>query len=145
MIWTYTYIHTHTHTHTEGAMQILTERNIDIGMSRKHKHQGCVVHYCYCLLFTFVILERVLICDPNQLPFILSRSSSLALPLPLSPGATSAPCLIFIFPAIFYIRIVPTDQEPMNSRPKIQVSSSPSVLMKYYRLQEDLIRGQSLN
>ncbi|CAL8353759.1 sodium-coupled neutral amino acid transporter 3 isoform X1 [Gadus morhua] len=37
-------------------------------------------------------------------------------------GATSAPCLIFIFPAIFYIRIVPTDQEPMNSRPKIQAA-----------------------
>ncbi|CAL8337286.1 unnamed protein product [Lota lota] len=34
-------------------------------------------------------------------------------------GATSAPCLIFIFPAIFYIRIVPKDQEPMNSTPKI--------------------------
>uniref|UniRef100_A0A8C5MYX1 Solute carrier family 38 member 3 n=1 Tax=Leptobrachium leishanense TaxID=445787 RepID=A0A8C5MYX1_9ANUR len=34
-------------------------------------------------------------------------------------GATSAPCLIFIFPAIFYIRIVPKDREPMKSRPKI--------------------------
>ncbi|KAG7280599.1 hypothetical protein CRUP_028325 [Coryphaenoides rupestris] len=34
-------------------------------------------------------------------------------------GATSAPCLIFIFPAIFYIRIVPKDEEPMNSTPKI--------------------------
>ncbi|XP_008317908.1 sodium-coupled neutral amino acid transporter 3 isoform X2 [Cynoglossus semilaevis] len=34
-------------------------------------------------------------------------------------GATSAPCLIFIFPAIFYIRIVPVEDEPMNSRPKI--------------------------
>ncbi|KAJ3602056.1 hypothetical protein NHX12_029816 [Muraenolepis orangiensis] len=34
-------------------------------------------------------------------------------------GATSAPCLIFIFPAIFYIRIVPKDVEPMNSTPKI--------------------------
>uniref|UniRef100_A0A8D3BLN5 Solute carrier family 38 member 3b n=1 Tax=Scophthalmus maximus TaxID=52904 RepID=A0A8D3BLN5_SCOMX len=34
-------------------------------------------------------------------------------------GATSAPCLIFIFPAIFYIRIVPKDEEPMNSVPKI--------------------------
>ncbi|XP_030063077.1 sodium-coupled neutral amino acid transporter 3 [Microcaecilia unicolor] len=34
-------------------------------------------------------------------------------------GATSAPCLIFIFPAIFYIRIMPKDKEPMNSTPKI--------------------------
>ncbi|XP_045932115.1 sodium-coupled neutral amino acid transporter 3 [Micropterus dolomieu] len=34
-------------------------------------------------------------------------------------GATSAPCLIFIFPAVFYIRIVPKDVEPMNSTPKI--------------------------
>ncbi|XP_075430277.1 sodium-coupled neutral amino acid transporter 3 [Ascaphus truei] len=34
-------------------------------------------------------------------------------------GATSAPCLIFIFPAIFYIRIMPKDQEPMRSPPKI--------------------------
>ncbi|XP_043837965.1 sodium-coupled neutral amino acid transporter 3 [Dromiciops gliroides] len=34
-------------------------------------------------------------------------------------GATSAPCLIFIFPAIFYIRIVPKDKEPLKSIPKI--------------------------
>uniref|UniRef100_A0A8C5EHR4 Sodium-coupled neutral amino acid transporter 3-like n=1 Tax=Gouania willdenowi TaxID=441366 RepID=A0A8C5EHR4_GOUWI len=34
-------------------------------------------------------------------------------------GATSAPCLIFIFPAIFYIRIVPNEREPMTSRQKI--------------------------
>uniref|UniRef100_A0AAY4BU21 Amino acid transporter transmembrane domain-containing protein n=1 Tax=Denticeps clupeoides TaxID=299321 RepID=A0AAY4BU21_9TELE len=34
-------------------------------------------------------------------------------------GATSAPCLIFIFPAVFYIRIVPKDEEPMSSTPKI--------------------------
>ncbi|XP_019489730.1 PREDICTED: sodium-coupled neutral amino acid transporter 3 isoform X1 [Hipposideros armiger] len=34
-------------------------------------------------------------------------------------GATSAPCLIFIFPAIFYFRIVPTDKEPAKSTPKI--------------------------
>ncbi|MBN3316064.1 S38A3 protein, partial [Atractosteus spatula] len=34
-------------------------------------------------------------------------------------GATSAPCLIFIFPAVFYIRIVPKDEEPMRSTPKI--------------------------
>ncbi|XP_026163348.1 sodium-coupled neutral amino acid transporter 3-like [Mastacembelus armatus] len=34
-------------------------------------------------------------------------------------GATSAPCLIFIFPAIFYIRIVPKEEEPLCSVPKI--------------------------
>ncbi|RXN34316.1 sodium-coupled neutral amino acid transporter 3-like isoform X2 [Labeo rohita] len=34
-------------------------------------------------------------------------------------GATSAPCLIFIFPAVFYIRIVPKEEEPMRSPPKI--------------------------
>ncbi|KAG9353251.1 hypothetical protein JZ751_017827 [Albula glossodonta] len=34
-------------------------------------------------------------------------------------GATSAPCLIFIFPAVFYIRIIPKEDEPMRSTPKI--------------------------
>ncbi|TNM88942.1 sodium-coupled neutral amino acid transporter 3-like isoform X2 [Takifugu rubripes] len=34
-------------------------------------------------------------------------------------GATSAPCLIFIFPAVFYIRIVPKEEEPSFSVPKI--------------------------
>ncbi|XP_028261429.1 sodium-coupled neutral amino acid transporter 3 isoform X1 [Parambassis ranga] len=34
-------------------------------------------------------------------------------------GATSAPCLIFIFPAVFYIRIVPKEDEPMSSVSKI--------------------------
>uniref|UniRef100_A0A7N6ACM9 Amino acid transporter transmembrane domain-containing protein n=1 Tax=Anabas testudineus TaxID=64144 RepID=A0A7N6ACM9_ANATE len=37
-------------------------------------------------------------------------------------GATTAPSLIFILPGLFYIRIIPTDQEPMNSRPKIQAA-----------------------
>lgn len=40
-------------------------------------------------------------------------------------GATSAPCLIFIFPAIFYIRIMPKDKEPLRSTPKILVSPGP--------------------
>ncbi|CAK6963880.1 sodium-coupled neutral amino acid transporter 3-like [Scomber scombrus] len=35
-------------------------------------------------------------------------------------GATTAPSLIFILPGIFYIRIVPEEQEPLRSRPKIQ-------------------------
>ncbi|KAG7269897.1 hypothetical protein CRUP_032902, partial [Coryphaenoides rupestris] len=37
-------------------------------------------------------------------------------------GATSAPSLIFILPGVFYIRIVPEDQEPLMSRPKIQAA-----------------------
>lgn len=39
------------------------------------------------------------------------------------PGATTAPSLIFILPGLFYIRIIPSDEEPMTSRPKIQVGS----------------------
>uniref|UniRef100_A0A8C7J8A2 Solute carrier family 38 member 5b n=1 Tax=Oncorhynchus kisutch TaxID=8019 RepID=A0A8C7J8A2_ONCKI len=34
-------------------------------------------------------------------------------------GATTAPSLIFILPGLFYLRIVPPEQEPMKSRPKI--------------------------
>ncbi|XP_056278060.1 sodium-coupled neutral amino acid transporter 3-like isoform X2 [Pseudoliparis swirei] len=37
-------------------------------------------------------------------------------------GATTAPSLIFILPGLFYIRIIPTDLEPMTSRPKIQAA-----------------------
>lgn len=37
-------------------------------------------------------------------------------------GATTAPTLIFILPGVFYIRIIPTDQEPLCSRPKIQAA-----------------------
>lgn len=39
-------------------------------------------------------------------------------------GATSAPCLIFIFPAIFYFRIMPTEKEPARSTPKILVGGT---------------------
>ncbi|TKS76715.1 Sodium-coupled neutral amino acid transporter 3 N-system amino acid transporter 1 [Collichthys lucidus] len=42
-------------------------------------------------------------------------------------GATSAPSLIFILPGIFYIRIVPEDQEPFLSRPKIQAACFAAV------------------
>lgn len=45
--------------------------------------------------------------------------------LPL-PGATTAPSLIFILPGLFYIRIIPANQEPLNSRPKIQVGTDVS-------------------
>ncbi|XP_076870114.1 sodium-coupled neutral amino acid transporter 3 isoform X2 [Brachyhypopomus gauderio] len=37
-------------------------------------------------------------------------------------GATSAPCLIFIFPAVFYIRIVPKDEESLRSTPKVMAA-----------------------
>ncbi|XP_047217505.1 sodium-coupled neutral amino acid transporter 3-like [Girardinichthys multiradiatus] len=37
-------------------------------------------------------------------------------------GATTAPTLIFILPGLFYIRIIPKNQEPMSSRPKIQAA-----------------------
>ncbi|XP_068602832.1 sodium-coupled neutral amino acid transporter 5b [Brachionichthys hirsutus] len=37
-------------------------------------------------------------------------------------GATTAPSLIFILPGLFYIRIIPAEQEPMSSRPKIQAA-----------------------
>ncbi|XP_068453267.1 sodium-coupled neutral amino acid transporter 3-like [Clinocottus analis] len=37
-------------------------------------------------------------------------------------GATSAPCLIFILPGVFYIRIVPEEEEALLSRPKIQAA-----------------------
>lgn len=43
---------------------------------------------------------------------------------PSSSGATSAPSLIFILPGVFYVRIVPQEQEPLMSRPKIQVQLS---------------------
>ncbi|XP_071783555.1 sodium-coupled neutral amino acid transporter 3-like [Centroberyx gerrardi] len=42
-------------------------------------------------------------------------------------GATSAPSLIFILPGIFYIRIVPEEQEPLLSRPKIQAACFAAV------------------
>lgn len=37
-------------------------------------------------------------------------------------GATTAPTLIFILPGLFYIRIIPKNQEPTSSRPKIQAA-----------------------
>ncbi|MBW04134.1 Sodium-coupled neutral amino acid transporter 5, partial [Eschrichtius robustus] len=35
-------------------------------------------------------------------------------------GSTSAPSLIFILPSVFYLRIVPSEVEPLYSWPKIQ-------------------------
>ncbi|KAG8002366.1 Sodium-coupled neutral amino acid transporter 3 [Nibea albiflora] len=39
-------------------------------------------------------------------------------------GATTAPSLIFILPGLFYIRIIPINQEPMNSRPRSRLRVS---------------------
>ncbi|EPQ08821.1 Sodium-coupled neutral amino acid transporter 5 [Myotis brandtii] len=36
-------------------------------------------------------------------------------------GSTSAPSLIFILPSVFYLRIVPSEVEPLSSLPKIQL------------------------
>ncbi|KAM3872383.1 sodium-coupled neutral amino acid transporter 3-like [Diretmus argenteus] len=37
-------------------------------------------------------------------------------------GATTTPLLIYILPGVFYIRIVPEEQEPLKSGPKIQAA-----------------------
>uniref|UniRef100_A0A672GKV4 Sodium-coupled neutral amino acid transporter 3-like n=1 Tax=Salarias fasciatus TaxID=181472 RepID=A0A672GKV4_SALFA len=47
-------------------------------------------------------------------------------------GATSAPCLIFIFPAIFYIRIVPKEEEPLRSPQKILVTLTMIVFFFFF-------------
>lgn len=64
--------------------------------------------------------ERCALCSLLHCTFLACKLCSP----PSSSGATSAPSLIFILPGIFYIRIVPQDQEPFLSRPKIQVQLS---------------------
>lgn len=59
------------------------------------------------------------------------QTSSLTFSRSLLPGATSAPCLIFIFPAVFYIRIVPKEDEPLRSAPKIMVSFCYATNVQY--------------
>ncbi|XP_074861080.1 sodium-coupled neutral amino acid transporter 3 isoform X1 [Carettochelys insculpta] len=61
-------------------------------------------------------------------------------------GATSAPCLIFIFPAIFYIRIVPQDKEPPRSLPKLLAAGFAGLgllfmLMSLSFIISDWVRG----
>lgn len=63
-------------------------------------------------------------CCPVPVTQLSPRAHSTHSSLP-ALGATSAPCLIFIFPAIFYIRISPKDKEPLRSTPKILVSPRP--------------------
>lgn len=63
-------------------------------------------------------------CCPIPVTQLSPRAHSAHSSLP-ALGATSAPCLIFIFPAIFYIRISPKDKEPLRSTPKILVSPRP--------------------
>lgn len=83
--------------------------------------------YC-CVYYKKVITENDITCmfpfyltAFNKCLCIVSYALFLTSPIPFCTGATSAPCLIFIFPAVFYIRIVPKDKEPMNSIPKILV------------------------
>ena len=69
-------------------------------------------------------------------PFKTERAIYFVFDKPLHfifTGATSSPCLIFIFPAVFYLRIVPKEDEPLSSVPKILVSYSnfsPELLIK---------------
>ncbi|XP_061113247.1 sodium-coupled neutral amino acid transporter 5b isoform X2 [Conger conger] len=63
-------------------------------------------------------------------------------------GATTAPSLIFILPGLFYLRIVPTDQEPQNSRPKIQAACFMTLgfvfmVMSMSFIVMDWVRGES--
>ncbi|KAL6119315.1 slc38a5 [Pungitius sinensis] len=65
-------------------------------------------------------------------------------------GATSAPSLIFILPGIFYIRIVPEDQEPLRSRPKIQAACFAALgvifmIMSLSFIIIDWVTGESRN
>ncbi|TRY93473.1 hypothetical protein DNTS_011691 [Danionella cerebrum] len=70
-------------------------------------HWARHISIALCLLF---IVNILVICVPN----IRDIFGII--------GATSAPSLIFILPGLFYIRIVPTEQEPMNSKTKIQAA-----------------------
>ncbi|XP_047449393.1 sodium-coupled neutral amino acid transporter 3-like [Mugil cephalus] len=70
-------------------------------------HWGRHIAIAFCLLFTVNVLVI-------SVPSIRDIFGII--------GATSAPSLIFILPGIFYVRIVPEDQEPLRSRPKIQAA-----------------------
>lgn len=76
-----------------------------------------------------VLTSEFLICNCDQ--FLCNR---LLCSPPPPLGATSAPSLIFILPGIFYIRIVPSEQEPIMSRPKIQVQLSSFHYQEYNEL-----------
>lgn len=69
--------------------------------------------------------QRAILVSSRGTPAVLFLSSFCFVFFFVFSGATSAPCLIFIFPAIFYIRIVPKDREPLKSTPKILVRPSP--------------------
>lgn len=87
---------------TSSASSVSVHRPSDLGFAANFTVAGCVV-WKLCGRF----LCNRLLCSP-----------------PSSSGATSAPTLIFILPGTFYIRIVPQEQEPFLSRPKIQVQLS---------------------
>ncbi|XP_015196222.1 sodium-coupled neutral amino acid transporter 5b [Lepisosteus oculatus] len=63
-------------------------------------------------------------------------------------GATSAPSLIFILPGIFYVRIIPSEREPLKSRPKIQAACFAALgfifmVMSLSFIFVDWVRGES--
>uniref|UniRef100_A0A8C7J8D2 Solute carrier family 38 member 5b n=1 Tax=Oncorhynchus kisutch TaxID=8019 RepID=A0A8C7J8D2_ONCKI len=57
--------------------------------------------------------------DPLDTLILCVLVPELGTTLGVCGGATTAPSLIFILPGLFYLRIVPPEQEPMKSRPKI--------------------------
>ena len=112
-------------------------------------------------LILLILVNILVICVPTirdifgfigqycQPWFLVLSTVGLALKLrltavPFCPsGSTSAPSLIFILPSVFYLRIVPTEVEPLFSWPKIQVSipgsrvgGRGSILKRDYLLQD---------
>lgn len=74
-----------------------------------HRYRLQIIHLIF--FCRFLVFQQKAKNDPQIIDLVCFCS-----------GATSAPCLIFIFPAVFYIRIVPKEEEPMRSLPKILVS-----------------------
>lgn len=112
-------------------------------------------------LILLILVNVLVICVPTirdifgfigqylQPQFLTLANMGLAFRLrliavPFCPlGSTSAPSLIFILPSVFYLRIVPSEVEPLFSWPKIQVSTSgrsagarSSILKSNHLLQE---------
>lgn len=91
-------------------------------------------------LILLILVNVLVICVPtirdifgfigqyHQPQFLVLSNMGLAFKLrliavPFCPsGSTSAPSLIFILPSVFYLRLVPSEVEPLSSWPKIQVS-----------------------
>ncbi|KAG8447314.1 hypothetical protein GDO86_014687 [Hymenochirus boettgeri] len=65
-----------------------------------------------------ILIAVVLLCAVNVLVVFVPNIKDIFGVI----GATTAPSLIFILPSVFYIRIIPKEKEPMNSRSKIQAA-----------------------